>query len=205
MTPTTFPKCLPAVPTPVREIEFLAEVQKLEPQLSPAALSVLLAHWGIETGRGKKCIAYNVGNIKAPTISQNHYCYFATYERLLTMHADRVVEASTEQAPAIKIQDFGSNFTLVLFRPSHPACRFRAYETLADGVADYLDFLKEKFGPAWEFVESGDPLMFAHKLKEKGYYTAEEGVYAKALKRLWGQYMSLIRQLQNGTSSSPSA
>lgn len=69
----------------------------------------------------------------------------------------------------------------VWFDPPHPQTRFRAYDSLDDGVSDYLATLRKRFDRAWAEVEAGDPADFAHVLHEQHYYTASEPLYTRAL------------------------
>lgn len=60
--------------------------------------------------------------------------------------------------------------------------RFRAYDSLEDGAADYLRLLRTRFGAAMAFAAAGDVQAFAHALKLAGYYTAPEDEYAAGLR-----------------------
>lgn len=139
-------------------------------------------------------MCYNIGNIKAPTSDVGDYCYFQTYERLKKEDADALIETSTLEEPVKRLKDFATNYTLVEFFPKHPGCRFLAYTSLLAGIQDYVRYLKVKFSACWDAVETGDPVAFAHELKEFGYYTAIESVYAKGLSGLWSNYMTLYAQ-----------
>jgi hypothetical protein len=78
----------------------------------------------------------------------------------------------------------------VIFQPPSPATWFRAFATLADGVAFELDFLKNhRYSKAWSAVEAGNPAAFAHLLKLAGYYTAPEADYVKLMNFYFGKYM----------------
>ena len=78
----------------------------------------------------------------------------------------------------------------VIFQPPHPATWFRAFPTLADGVAFHLDFLKNhRYKASWVAVEAGNPTQFAHLLKVAGYYTASETDYANAMNAYFKKFM----------------
>lgn len=78
----------------------------------------------------------------------------------------------------------------VIFQPPHPATWFRSFETLGDGVAHHLDFLRNKrYKKSWSAVEAGDPAEFAHLLKVAGYYTASEADYIKLMKYYFNKFM----------------
>ena len=79
----------------------------------------------------------------------------------------------------------------VIFNPPDPATWFRAFPTLAEGIADHLDFLKNKrYKTAWTAVESGNPAAFAHLLKVGMYYTAPEADYIKLMNFYYNKYMA---------------
>jgi hypothetical protein len=78
----------------------------------------------------------------------------------------------------------------VTFQPPHPATWFRSFETLGDGVAHHMDFLKNKrYKKAWTAVEAGDPTGFSKLLKEAGYYTAPESDYTKLMNGYFNKFM----------------
>jgi hypothetical protein len=78
----------------------------------------------------------------------------------------------------------------VIFQPPSPVTWFRAFETLADGIAFQLGFLRNyRYKKAWTAVESGDPAEFAHLLRLAGYYTAPEADYVKLMNYHFNNYM----------------
>lgn len=78
----------------------------------------------------------------------------------------------------------------VIFQPPNPSTWFRSFDTITDGAAFHLDFLKNHhYKSAWSAIEMGDPAQFAHLLKVGGYYTAAEADYIKAINRYFDQYM----------------
>jgi hypothetical protein len=70
---------------------------------------------------------------------------------------------------------------------------FRAYSTLQEGAADYLQVMRSRFPEALEQARGGDPAAFASALKRRGYYTASEESYTSAIKRLTGDSTSTGR------------
>lgn len=58
---------------------------------------------------------------------------------------------------------------------------YLAFETLQEGAKFYLKFLKHtKFKSAWKAIEAGNPVEFAHLLKEAKFYHSSEEEYVKA-------------------------
>lgn len=70
--------------------------------------------------------------------------------------------------------------------------QFRAYASLGDGVSDYLRELRHTFGFAWPAVDAGDVVDFAHRLKQRGYYTAPESQYASGLQSRYAQMQAAV-------------
>ena len=136
-----------------------------------ANLLVLLSHWAFETAFGRACHRYNLGNIKHRDGDGRDYVMFRCSE---------VVGGRQ-----------------IWYDPPHPATWFRAYASLGDGVLDYLVLLRGQFGYAWPAVEAGDPADFSHRLKTRGYYTADEAVYTAGMERC---LIQLDRQLGPDTA-----
>jgi hypothetical protein len=62
--------------------------------------------------------------------------------------------------------------------------RFRAYRTAAEGAADYVRFLRERFPTAIDAAQTGDANAFVHELKRSGYFTDNEQSYARSVSDL---------------------
>lgn len=135
--------------------EVFVALHEADPSLSRNSLLVLLAQWSFEDGRGKAMHCWNLGNIKYTPGCGHDYFQVACNEVI------------------------GGH--VVWLQPPNPGTSFRAYETLADGVADFLGVLKRDFKAAWPAVLDGDPAEFARLLKASRYYTADEAVYQRGL------------------------
>jgi hypothetical protein len=133
---------------------------------------VLVAQWALETGWGKGMHAYNVGNIKSVEGDGEDFTYFTCDEYIGGKH--------------------------VWFSPDSPACRFRAYKTLALGALDYLKTVSQRYAASWTAVIAGDPAQYAHMLKMQKYYTGSEADYTSTL-------VSVVHQLQRTASAAAPA
>lgn len=58
---------------------------------------------------------------------------------------------------------------------------FRAYQTAADGAADYLHLLSTRFPSAMEAAHRGNASDFVHALKQSGYFTDSEANYSRSV------------------------
>jgi len=149
-------KCVEIVQTPITMFNFaLGAIQAwfglhgLESPTPPSKdqIGVLWAQYGIETGAGPWCWNFNIGNVKH--VKGDGHNYVMLHKVWEVVKGQRVV-----------------------FEPPHPATWFRAYESMNEGMAEHLLFLKEKYAPAWEGVLEGDCHKFALLARQYGYYTA---------------------------------
>lgn len=169
--PEGAPQRLPADMTVVTEMELYKALEKGWIKLwgdkpHRTSLLVLLAHWALETGRGKSMHAYNLGNIKSRVGDGHDYTYFACNELI--------------------------NGKWVWFYPDAAGCRFRAYKTLDLGVEDYLTLIRKRFDKSWVAVLAGSPADFCHLLRVQRYYTADEASYTAAVVSIYNEYSRLL-------------
>lgn len=144
---------------------------------SQRSIALLIAHWAIETGWGKACHAWNLGNIKSTATDGRDYCYFACNEIFDNATADRYVASAAPREDgkgpnAVLTRRVANGKSIVWFYPTHTACRFRAYETLDAGTLDYLRLLRGRYANAWPAIVSGSPFEYVTALKARGYFTA---------------------------------
>lgn len=133
---------------------------------SDAVIGIVWSQWALETGRGKSCFNYNVGNIKQ-------------FDHTKPLHMlNRVWEIVDGKR--------------VEFSPPHPQTWFRAYDSLGDGVVDYLSVLKRRFSRATPALLSGEPATFAEVLGACGYYTASASEYRAAMRSLHAEFMRAV-------------
>lgn len=146
--------------------DVFAALCKAAPELPRSGVLVLLSQYALETGLGRACHNYNLGNAKHITGDGHKWTMFRCSE-IINGHE-------------------------VFFDPPHPQTWFRAFDTLEEGAADYVAMLRRRFAVAWPAVERGDVASFGHMLKAAHYYTADESAYVRAL-QTW--FDRLNRQL----------
>jgi hypothetical protein len=206
---------LAAKRTKVTPQELYGALSALAPDLSRDALLVLLGHWGLETADGAGCWGYNLGNVKGKPggLDGRSWQFFACNEVLSPSLASDLVARSSAREPRRSVDDpsaFGrqefdgvarsavttsttASGAVVLWAfPPNPICCFRAFRTLEDGAKDYLAILQKQFSSSWRYVVAGDCAGFSHALKIRGYYTADEAQYTKALKGRRDKFAKLI-------------
>lgn len=134
-------------------------------------IAVIFAQWSIETGQGKSCWNFNIGNVKF-------------------VPSSNPTDDDGKQYMMLKGVWEIIGGKKVIFEPPHQATWFRAFSSIDEGVAHHIDFLKNKrYKKAWAAVEKGSPIEFAHLLKEAKYYTAPEADYAKAVGLYFNKFM----------------
>jgi len=140
---------------------------------------ILMAQWALETGWGKYCHNYNLGNVKSSNGDGYDYTYFACNEILKTAQAQAYAAKSPDTAKITVYRKDGT--AIIWFYPDHPGCRFRAFHTLLEGATDHISIVHKRFSKAWPAVIAGNPAQYSHMLRQQGYYTADESSYTKTL------------------------
>jgi hypothetical protein len=192
------PKRLTAVRTPCTpETMFDAMgrswVTSFKVQPSKPSLIITLCQWVLETGWGKSCWDWNIGNFRSRDGDGRDWCLYECDERLKPAEANAYIakvgtRLDGSGLPDAKITSRNKDGTItVYFWPDNPMCRFRAFSSMDSGVLDYLTSLNKRFYKAWPSVISGDPDQFIHQLKLQRYFTADEETYRKTFHSLFNQ------------------
>lgn len=164
-----------------------------------ASIDLLLAQWAHETGRGRSCYGWNLGNAKATAAWDGDFCERACNELLTEKQAaDALARAAPRtDGPGSDVLLGGTvgSLRIVWFYASNPASRFRAFPTLDAGALDYLDLLHNRFASAWPSVIAGDPQRFIASLKASGYFTGNEREYLRGVESLAREFSRLTIDL----------
>lgn len=150
---------------------------------SEDTLAILTAQSCLECGRWTSMHCYNFGNIRPPSDWLGEYCQFRCNE---------------QTAPG----------KWVWYDPPMPGSNFCAFETADEGATFYVNKLIKRWPEAWSAALNGDAAMFVHGLKQRGYFTANEGPYLTGVLRLMAEFKGqqeaeelqwdLIRGIVNG-------
>jgi peptidoglycan hydrolase-like protein with peptidoglycan-binding domain len=150
----------------------------------------LTAQFMAETGGGKHCFNWNLGNVKSGA-NQPHMYLHNTWECGSAAQAQAQVAkgnglARLATADEIKKHGWKCPEVVMVFDPPHPTSRFRAYASLEDGAQLWLDHHELIAGKNPNYVtalNAGDIGAVARALKQARYYTAAEADYARAMTR----------------------
>lgn len=151
----------------------------------------LTAQFMGETGSGKHCYNWNLGNKKARDPSVPH------------MYLKRVWEVKSPGKVHSEVAESGGlghiadedeckrrgwycppDKLIGVFQPPHRECRFRAYSSLQEGAALWVDHhLRISRGHAdyVALLNAANISGVAHVLKQAKYYTADEARYAATM------------------------
>jgi len=150
--------------------------------LDPHVLACHVAQSALETGHWKSLHWFNFGNVKATPKWDGDVTCFGCNEiingKVVWFHPGPEVGWPGHDVWLRKHPTSVSNTT---------ACKWRAFPTAEDGVAQQLAFLKSR-PRSWSAAAIGDPEGFARALKTERYYTADVEHYTKLLKSLWNTY-----------------
>lgn len=152
---------VPTVNTPVTPVGFARAVIKVWPGITKEGCGVLYAQYALETGAGKACWNWNIGNVK--------YTRGCGYDYVALVR-------NKEATPDGRFYETAK---------TDPASWFRAYPNFEAGMKA---FVTSKTTGQWAstkpFIERGDPEGYAAELKRHRYYTAPLDMYQKAM-RTW--------------------
>lgn len=157
-----------------------------------AAVGVLYAHYMIETG-GLNCYNWNIGNVKHVTgDGYDYHCLNGVWEGVSAAEAARLISAGEAILdPNASHQGSCKPLTGVVFKPPHPATRFRVYANLSESMRDHLILLcKKRYANAWPAVLAGDVMAFAQALKDHGYMTSSAAAYGHGMQPSFSHYMA---------------
>ncbi len=158
--------------------------------LTETGARTLTAQFMGETGNGKYCFNWNLGNMKAKA-DVTHMYLRRVWEVVSEGSAEAHVASAGGQAhiataEEIKKNGWGSHDgkAIVVFSPPHAQCRFRAFGSLQDGATKWIEHHKKIAAGDPGFLKSinkGDCPAVAKTLKKARYYTASEANYSRLM------------------------
>jgi flagellum-specific peptidoglycan hydrolase FlgJ len=141
---------------------------------SQAILSLLLGQTALETGNWRSIHNYNFGNVRG-----------VSPDGLFTSFRAGEIEGGKE----------------VFYEAGDPRNKFRAYQDVVAGAADYVRALRDR-PHWWEGLQSGTVEGFIHGLTTyPAYFTANAAQYSRVLSDRMNQYTALAKQYAGSHSS----
>ena len=166
--PTELPNRITSI-TPDEAAQAISEGYKRVTGSKPTVkiLGLLLGQWALETGNGKSVHNYNYGNAKA-TSGDEYYQYFRCSE----------IVGGVE----------------MFYDPPHPACKFSAFRTSADGAEAYIKLLKRR-EHWWKGLQTGTVDGFIKGLTTApAYFTASPSLYTTGLRNRMENYSEFAKK-----------
>jgi hypothetical protein len=188
---TTNPNEVTTVLTKPSVEAVVAMLKSSWPAIGDVGARTLASQWAHETGEGRFMFNNNLGNIKGSPdephmyLHNNTECWSKSYaEAQIAKFPDIVYYPDADY---IKKHGVACKAPLVavVTQPPHPASRFRAYPTLADGSTRYVARHQKYADKHPEYLSAllaGDTDTVAHLLKTYGYYNGSEDVYKHNMK-----------------------
>lgn len=168
------------------EYRALAEaLRRALPELSTSGIVTLTGHVAHETGM-RLCYNWNLGNVKSREGDGRDFVFFECGEEV---PLELALEEQKKHPNLILFSGKsylrnGKRTQSVKVLPEHPWSRFRAFDTLEEGVLDYISVLRlPRYAKAWEALEEGDLTRFSDELGKGGYFTASPAKYRTAMRR----------------------
>lgn len=169
-------------------------LREVWPEVGELGARMLAAQFALETGAGRHCYNFNLGNHKAGANEPHMYLRGvwegvprATFERL---RADstlgELVREETPREIAQKGHLVQPGNIVVTFAPPHPAARFRAHATIEDGVSRFVALHRRIANRLPDFLVAlrlGDSRSVARILgsTDVRYFTGNVEAYAQGL------------------------
>jgi hypothetical protein len=169
----------PTVKTPVSLDELTALLEHQRIAMSPMALRLLFAQLcaehGVQNYTVQNVWCYNLGN-KRPMASEPYCLLASAWENAKPKD---VPPGSTLLAPSPR---WSTPEGMVAYLPPVAQNRFRAYDSMEEGLLGLLQFYEK---PRWRAAQQallvGDSAGFVRELKKQGYFSAAESKYLAAL------------------------
>jgi hypothetical protein len=147
-------------------LEFHEAAIRACPELRQAGAAILYAHFAGETGDGRYCWNWNLGNVKwFKGCGRDYIALRGVWE---------IVNGKRVEIPK-----------------ERPGAWFQAFDSLDDGMRYFIEKKRTgRYADAWKDVERGDPEAYARTLKRRGYYTAPVETYTASMRRYFDRCMA---------------
>lgn len=203
-------RLVPTTRTTLDMAAFATALRTVWPEANRKQAGVLWAHFAGETGDGRSCWNFNLGNVKHVKGDGHAYVSLLGVWEGFAVHdedrdgdiddADRVMlverlcrsgawapDPSVDHAKAV-----GPGKVSLIATAANAATLFVAHGSLEDGMRAFVEMKRDprsRYSGAWRYVLAGDPEGYAYLLGQRGYYTASPAVYAAAMRRKFDAWL----------------
>jgi hypothetical protein len=169
--------------------EMVSMLKAAWPGLGETGARVLTAQSMAETGDWRFCFNWNLGNVKATKTQKHMYlrgvweCYTAVEAKAEVAKSGGLGRLATAEESKKKGWSCPGK-VVVAFEPPHVQCRFRAYDTLAEGAQKWMEYHQTRAAKTAGYLpalNAGDVATVVRTLKAARYFTADEGHYRKGM------------------------
>jgi flagellum-specific peptidoglycan hydrolase FlgJ len=156
-------------------------------------LHIIHAQSALETGHWKSLWNYNLGGSKKHGTCD--WTHFTTTERFPHAAADKYLASSKPGAEVALVKVDATHKTLRFHGKQQMNC-FASWEDLDTAARDHIALLFRRFPEAIEKAKAGDVDGYVRELKRKGYFTASEDEYKKAVGSIAKRYTRELAAVQ---------
>ena len=176
--------------TPFDSADLVAAIGRDWEGLGLVGAKSLVAQHLFETGGGRACFNWNIGNFKSDAATSHFYlkdvweCVSrSTAEIDMAKSPPQVCrEATVAELVKPRIACGGGAVSMIYNPPSYMA-RFRAFVTLDEGTHFWCDYFRKDHPAMIEPMRTGDMPALAHAMKQAGYFSGDEADYANGMQR----------------------
>jgi hypothetical protein len=214
---TTNPNEVTTVRTTPSLETVVAWINSSWPEIGEVGARTLASQWAQETGAGRNMYNNNLGNIKGKAdephmyLHNNTECWRKSYAESQIAASPGLVYYPDDAYIRAHGVSCKAPLVAVVTQPPHPASRFRAYPTLAEGSVLYIAHHKRIAARIPEYLPAllaGDTDAVAHILSQQNYYNGSEDVYKrnmKSFKKKIDQKLGPVSAADGPTSAPPSS
>jgi flagellum-specific peptidoglycan hydrolase FlgJ len=187
--------CKPTPVTPEQVFLSLATAWQMLAGEPPKrdVLHIIHAQSALETGHWKYVMNYNLGGAKRH--GQCDWTYFVTTERFKDATADQYL-ASSKPGAEVAVVKVEAGYKTLRFHGKQQMNCFASWEDLDSAAKEHLALLFKRFPSAIEKAKAGDVDGYVSELKRKGYFTASEDEYKRAVGSIARRYTRELANVQ---------
>lgn len=176
--------------------DVVAMLERNWAELTETGARTLTAQFMHETGEGRSCWNWNLGNVKCKKDETNvpHHYLKGTWEILsesagnqLAAESQGLAYIATAEEAKKRGWTAAAGKVVAVFEPPHWIARFKSYASLEDGAKRWISHHRGVAGRFPTYIatlNTGDCVTVANLLHRAKYYTGSEGIYARSMESM---------------------